>query len=267
MRVLYRRIKKYDERCAEMMNEEIMSLVEIIEKSRDPYLSGWARGRIWSLRRRAQMEDCLAYYSGDGQDKFISERLLPHKRDGVFVEIGGYDGITNSNCMHFEMHRYWRGIVVEPVPMYAEMIRKWRRSRVECVAVSAVDGHDTMMSVEKGFTQMSYLTEKVDNPDLGMIQGHPEHRERTIRVRTMKLDTLFEKHDLRRVDYCSIDAEGSEYLILKEFDFDRFEVGVFTIENRDGRPNGISQLMPRHGYRLVDVIGSDEVWCMSSVLP
>ena len=54
------------------------------------------------------------------------------------------------------------------------------------------------------------------------------------------------------IDYLSIDTEGSELEILNEFDFERWNVRIFTCEHNftDSR-KPIQDLMARHGYRHV----------------
>ena len=69
----------------------------------------------------------------------------------------------------------------------------------------------------------------------------------------MKLSYLFEKFKLKDVDYISIDTEGNEYEILKNFNFDRYKVRIFTIEhnfNKNKRYK-IKKLLKNNGYKNV----------------
>ena len=77
----------------------------------------------------------------------------------------------------------------------------------------------------------------------------------------MRLSTLLNKYNLKTVDYCSIDVEGAERLILSCFDFDDYDIRVFSIENGD-RNNavGYGDIMKPAGYRLVSILGVDEIW-------
>jgi len=49
--------------------------------------------------------------------------FLTTKLDGVFVEVGAFDGYTFSNTWGLAQ-RGWRGIYVEPIPKYANQCRK-----------------------------------------------------------------------------------------------------------------------------------------------
>jgi hypothetical protein len=42
--------------------------------------------------------------------------IVNQKRNGFFVEIGGYDGETFSNSLLLEKERRWSGLLVEANP-------------------------------------------------------------------------------------------------------------------------------------------------------
>src|SRR6187549_1834415 len=54
------------------------------------------------------------YHGKDGLDQKLEKYL--NYRNGYFVELGANDGIGQSNTFHFEKHKNWRGVLVEPVP-------------------------------------------------------------------------------------------------------------------------------------------------------
>jgi hypothetical protein len=66
-------------------------------------------------------------------------------------------------------------------------------------------------------------------------------------------------HNLRHVDYCSIDTEGSAFNILSGLDFDKFSVSVFTIEINDDNER-IPNLMAAKGYDWVARLEQDHVF-------
>jgi hypothetical protein len=40
-------------------------------------------------------------------------------RRGFFVEVGGNDGISQSNTAYLERYLGWRGLLIEPIPELA----------------------------------------------------------------------------------------------------------------------------------------------------
>ena len=66
------------------------------------------------------------------------------------------------------------------------------------------------------------------------------------------------------IEYFSLDVEGSEYRVLRNFPFSRYRFSVLTIE-RPKEP--LCLLLHRHGYRLVGLLGTfyETLWIHHSV--
>jgi Methyltransferase FkbM domain len=88
--------------------------------------------------------------------------------------------------------------------------------------------------------------------DFAYNDSHAEARREheVIEVETVSLNDLLECHDAPRdIDYISIDTEGSELEILKQFDFSRWDVTLFSVEhNATGQMQELDQLMHQQGY-------------------
>ena len=68
----------------------------------------------------------LQFYSQIEQDKYYIENIIKYKQNGVFLEIGGYDGVTGSNTYFLEKHLGWNGIIVECNPTLVEKCKNTR---------------------------------------------------------------------------------------------------------------------------------------------
>ena len=58
----------------------------------------------------------MNFFSQTGQDRLLFEHFFRGKRNGVFVDVGAYDGTTFSNTLFFERSMGWSGLCVEPLP-------------------------------------------------------------------------------------------------------------------------------------------------------
>jgi hypothetical protein len=65
-----------------------------------------------------------------------------------------------------------------------------------------------------------------------------------------KLAALLEKHALRQIDYCSIDAQGSELSVLSELDPSRIDIRLLSINNVVGN-EAMASLLAERAYQLV----------------
>src|SRR5688572_349204 len=110
------------------------------------------------------------YYSQDGQDKYLDEKVFKRKTNGFFIEIGANDGITFSNAYFLEKNRGWKGICVEPHPTAFEKLKKNRTAKLinACIADSEKEGE--FMKIE-GYGEMySGLVSKYDEKHVKRIE-------------------------------------------------------------------------------------------------
>ena len=198
------------------------------------------------------------YVSQAGQDQAV-ERILKGKRDGVFLDIGAYDGVTGSNSLYFEKYLGWTGVMVEPVQQHRERAEMWRTSPCLPYAIAAADGEATFIAVTRGYTQMSGLEAEYDAAMLTRVRSDPRHAEDRITVPTRSLNSLFAEIGLTRVDFVSLDIEGGELPALSAFDHDRYRVDVWAIENNTASPQ-IAACMRKNGYNLAEFCGVDEIY-------
>ncbi|MCC5974528.1 MAG: FkbM family methyltransferase [Rubellimicrobium sp.] len=219
--------------------------------------------RLHELRR--MRDPGFPYFSQAGQDAVV-DRLLKGRRGGTFVDIGGYDGITGSNTLFFELHRGWSGILVEPVPARLTRAEASRRCPCLALAIAADDGEADFIEISGGYTQMSGLARTYDPALLSQVRANPEHAETVVRVATRTLSGLLEDHAIPHPDFVSLDIEGGEEAVLAAFPFARHRIGVWAIENNTAAP-GIGAIMRANGYVLTEFCGPDEIWLNRDLSP
>ncbi|MBY8977201.1 FkbM family methyltransferase [Rhodobacteraceae bacterium NNCM2] len=220
-----------------------------------------ARGSI-----NQQIWDCefltgnrTGFFSQAGQDAFLDEKVFDGKRGGVFVEIGGYDGITGSNCLFFELMRGWTGLIVEPSPVYHAKCASFRRAPCLQLAVGAKTGKAEFLEVTGGMRQMSGLVDSY-NPDIrAKVEADPRHKGDVIEVEVKPLAGILDEHGLAEIDYISLDVEGAEMDVLKGFPFERFRITALTVENNAASLE-VPQFLASKGFRRVEVLGVDDVY-------
>lgn len=240
--------------------EEAKAIYEIcLSQDIDLYLKGKIRQEIWQIEKK--LGRYHLYLSQAGQDRFIHQTFFKTKRQGVFVEIGAYNGWVGSNCFFFEKIQNWRGVLVEASPRLLGQIAAIRSGTVVHAAICDRDGTADFIEVSSGFVQMGGLADHYEPGTIARMRNRPDHREAIVSVPTMRLDTLLTAHDIRQVDYCSIDVEGAERAILSDFDFQAFDLSVISLENNAGdESRSLADILKPAGYRLAAVIGVDEIW-------
>ena len=245
------RLRQHHTEAAAIKNEIAVRLRQ--EKGR----SRAALNRELHMLRRGTEPQYL-YASQAGQDMIV-DRLLGGKSGGTFVDVGAYDGVTGSNSLFFEQIRGWSGVLVEPVPSQIQKARVARKCDCLQLAVSDAAGEAEFIAVTKGFTQMSGLAQSYDAQTLAQVRNDPRHVEELVQVQTKRLSDILTDVGILHPDFVSLDIEGGEVAVLRDFPFGDHRVQVWAIENNTG-DSVIASIMRDAGYDLVDFAGPDEIY-------
>ena len=188
------------------------------------------------------------------QDLFVIEKTN-FKKNGFFVEFGATNGKSLSNSYLLEKLFSWDGILAEPARIWHDDLRKNRGCKIDTRCVWSDSGSKIEFREVKNRPQISTI-ENFKDSDL-----HAKKRDKAAvySVESISLNDLLHFHNApRTIEYISIDTEGSEYNILDNFNFDDYEVKIFTIEhNHTEMRYKIFELLDSHGYERVNVEWSD----------
>lgn len=184
------------------------------------------------------------FQSQIGQDLFVTS-VLNGKKDGFFVEFGATNGLNLSNTHILEKLFGWHGILAEPAHVWHEELERNRTASVS---------HKCVWYKSNEVVEFN----ETESPELSTIQsysGSDSHAgNRTTGtsylVETISLNDLLASFQApKRIDYLSIDTEGSEYEILASLDFTRYSFDIITCEhNGTAQRARIFDLLTSKGY-------------------
>jgi FkbM family methyltransferase len=178
------------------------------------------------------------------QDLFVLYHLQG-KRNGYFVEFGATDGVSINNTILLEREYGWSGVLAEPARFWHEQLRANRICTISTDCVWRASG-ETLMFNETPEREYSTIDDISDSDAHAPSRKHGQRYE----VTTVSLMDLLEQAGApREIDYLSVDTEGSELAILESFDFDRYEIGVITVEhNYTSSRAGLLELLGKNGF-------------------
>jgi len=179
------------------------------------------------------------------QDLFVLSEL-EFKKNGYFVEFGATNGFDISNSYLLETKFNWKGIVAEPAKKWHHELKKNRKVNIDTNCLWSETGNELTFN-------------EVDDAELSTIDKfsssdkHENLRKKgkQYKVKTISLNDLLNKYNAPKlIDYLSIDTEGSELEILKNFDFNSFKFRVITCEhNLNKNREKIYKLLTENGYK------------------
>ena len=218
-------------------------------------LRGLIRQKIWSCEKSFFWNE--NFFSQFGQDKIIKNYFFQNKKNGLFVEIGAFNGISGSNCFHFEKFLNWDGIAFEPSTIQFEKLKLNRKCRLINKAIATEEKEVEFLEVEEGYTQMSgILNEKFISEET--IKKDPRSKTKKIIITT----TTFDKNIPfdKEIDYLSIDIEGGEMELLDSIDFKKYNIKVISVENNSPEKLNFKEFFDKKNFNYFDRVGQDEIF-------
>lgn len=175
--------------------------------------------------------------------------MLKEKREGFFVEFGACDGVTLSNTLLLERDYGWTGILAEPDPHWSAGLKSNRHCRISEKCIAPESGHSIPFLHISAMPELSRISDIVPD-DIHERNGN-RGQTKQIHVETLSLLDLLRENDApQTIDYLSIDTEGSEYEILKAFNFDAYRFRLISIEHAGEtvKREAIRLLLEANGY-------------------
>lgn len=166
---------------------------------------------------------------GEGQFKNLLDMLERDTDDIIFfVEVGAYDGISGDPIYHKAVQYNWSGILIEPVTS------SFRKLKENYAANPNVIFENIAIDQEAGIRAM-YLSERQSNLYLSAaaLRRNVNHENNPFKeelVRCMTLQSVLNKHKVQKIDLLQVDAEGNDLMIIKNFDFERYQPAVVNFE-------------------------------------
>ena len=185
------------------------------------------------------------------QDLFV---LFIHemKTHGTFLEFGATNGIELSNSLILEREFSWTGVLVEPSPQWHPDLSTNRPDAVvldSCVFTETGRQLDFFVSDAGVLSTLDEFRES----DASTMPGNAKVRNKSgyhCKVETISLnDVMLRYFNGGSIDFMSVDTEGSEFLILQEFDFKKYAPKVVTVEhNFSENQKKLDALFKDNGY-------------------
>ena len=189
-------------------------------------------------------------------------RALGHIENGFYIDIGAQHPVTDSVSKAF-YERGWRGIHVEPVKEYADLLRQDRPDEV-VIEASVSDGHGSTTLYDLPGTGLSTLSPEV--ADLHRDSGRNSVQRR---VPTLTLDDLFSFGHSAEIHWLKIDVEGAELEVLRGWKTSTARPWIVCVECTVPNSTIVAKgnwepLLIAKGYSFAYFDGLNRFYCHSS---
>jgi FkbM family methyltransferase len=177
-------------------------------------------------------------------------------RRGFFIELGAFDGVTQSNSVLLE-RLGWQGLLIEANPgAYAKCVKARPNAHVVHAACVGNDFTKSMTTItDVGLMSMTSQTDLEPEERekwLERGEGFVGRPRQDVEVPAETLSSILERKDIAEVDLLILDVEGAEVEVLKGLDFERHAPAWIVAE--DAYNEGVGRYLAARGYRREKVL-------------
>lgn len=208
------------------------------------------------------INDLKSSKSQRGQD-FFALYCNDFQSELYFVEFGATNGVINSNTYMLEKNYSWKGILAEPQRSMIRDLEINRNANVEASCVWKNSGEQIIFNEIGDLSTIDIFSDS-DEHSATRVHGTRYY------VETISLTEMLNKWNApKNIHFISIDTEGSEFEILKAFDFNLYSFKCICVEhNWTLNRVFINQLLESKGYSRVwrEYSGSDDWYVHEEIL-
>ena len=166
--------------------------------------------------------------------------LFNHKTNGFYIELGAFDGITQSNTCFFEFNRNWKGLLIEPSKCSFDLCCKNRPNSivVNCCCVSNTYNYTTILG-------------DFNSKLMSSVNGKRLQSNELIEAKAMTLERILDENKIyEEIDFLSLDTEGYELSVLQGLNLDKYRPKYLLIEIYSNDFNNILTYLHSKNYIL-----------------
>jgi FkbM family methyltransferase len=157
------------------------------------------------------------------------EEILGIRTDGFFLEIGAFDGQTNSKTARLA-DIGWQGIYVEPIKEYADKCKERHKANNIEVMHMAIGAKDGLQTMHKGGLPSTLVASNRDHLEGYMNNKGESFHFQTEEVKVLSWGSFYLLLNGKQPDLLVLDAEGYDLTILKSIQLNEFRPKIICCE-------------------------------------
>ena len=208
------------------------------------------------------------FYSFGGIDNLI-QQIFKSQKKGIYIDIGCGHPIKNNNT-YLLNKKGWSGINIDLDNDNIELFKIYRPNDLNICAAISDEIKETDLFFYHSRSALNTIDKKTANYQKAKVTS-------VNKIKTTTLNNVLDEsiYNSSNIDFLSIDVEGSELSVLKNFNFHKFKPKVIVVEYLDlslkkleiknlsiqhAMNSEICKLIISKNYTLANMIHSDLVF-------
>ena len=213
-----------------------------------------------------------SFYSYGGVDSLVGN-IFKNKHKGIYVDVGCGHPVKNNNT-YLLNKKGWLGVNIDLDSSNISLFDVYRSKDLNVIAAIS----DEIKEVDLFFYHPKSALNTIDKKTADYQKANISSVKK---IKTNTLNNVLDNSEFNnsKIDFLSIDVEGSEFLVLKNFNFIKYAPKVVVIEFLDlTMPQleikniNINNILASHiykfmilkNYTLVNILHSDLVFINNS---
>jgi FkbM family methyltransferase len=170
-------------------------------------------------------------------DKVLHERYFPNKFEGISIECGAFDGLTDNCTKFFEDNYKWKTINIEPLPHTFKKLQYNRPMSTNLqIALSNLEETSIFRNYKHPRLQYEWGNGSINHTLkhkqwLEELCGCDNYVEFPVNCKTYK--QIIEEMDIKKIDLFVLDVEGNELNVIEGMQNCDILPDIFVIEHND----------------------------------
>ena len=208
------------------------------------------------------------FYSFGGIDNLI-QQIFKSQKKGIYIDVGCGHPIKNNNT-YLLNKKGWSGINIDLDIDNIELFKIYRPKDLNICAAISDEMKETDLFFYHSRSALNTIDKKTANYQKAKVTS-------VKKITTITLNNVLDEsiYNSSNIDFLSIDVEGSELSVLKNFNFNKFKPKVIVVEYLDLSLNKLEiknlsiqnamnseiyKLIISKNYTLANMIHSDLVF-------
>ena len=195
---------------------------------------------LFPVKLKTYFKKFKTFNGYDGLDKKMLNYI--NYKNGFYIECGANDGVSQSNTWYFEKKLGWKGLLIEPIGVVFDELKKNRSKR--------------NFFFKRALRPLNYKKKnielKLDIKDTLSTRSTFDNVDTRVKIKVKSTNLHYILKKIRApniIDFFSLDVEGDEFHVLKGINFKAYRFRYILVETYE--LNKLKNFLEKHGYKYV----------------
>lgn len=193
--------------------------------------------------------------SSQFDEEIFLKKYFRNQRKGNYLDLGCFHPVRDNNT-YWLYKKGWKGINIDLNPLTIEL---FNFSRPRDINLSTALSRKSEKKNYYYFGEFSPLN-TLDLNHLKFLKKNfkiKKNQYKIKRIKTKNINFILSKFKFIEINFASIDLEGQEYEVLRDFDFKKYKVNLLSVEmlshNTLSKKNTqkIDRLLMKNNFKLI----------------